>query len=64
MRLNIKTILSVVFVAVFALAVAHASDVPDIQKIDKILQQQEEILKQLAEIKSELNVVKIRATNS
>jgi type II secretory pathway component PulM len=34
-----------------------------IQKIDKILSNQEQILKDLSEIKSELQIVKVRATN-
>lgn len=33
------------------------------QKIDKILSNQEQILKDLSEIKSELQIVKVRATN-
>ena len=33
------------------------------QKIDKIISNQELILKNLAEIKSELQIVKVRATN-
>lgn len=32
-------------------------------KLDQILRNQEEILKKLGEIKSELQVVKVRATN-
>lgn len=40
-----------------------AEDGGFVQKIDKILSNQEQILKDLAEIKSELQIVKVRATN-
>ncbi len=40
---------------------AFAEEV-SVRKLDQILENQTEILKQLAEIKSELEIVKVRAT--
>jgi thermostable 8-oxoguanine DNA glycosylase len=59
-----KPFLSVVLVAVLAFYAAHANaEAPDGAKIDKILQQQEMILKNLAELKEEVRVVKVRVTS-
>ncbi len=41
----------------------RADDVQSNAKLDQVLQKQDEILKALSEIKEELQVVKIRASN-
>ena len=42
----------------------RADDLQNNVKLDQVLQKQDEILKTLAEIKDELQVVKIRASNN
>jgi uncharacterized protein YcnI len=60
-----KLALSIALVASLAFFAAHAhADAPDSAKLDKILHQQDQILKELAEIKSEVRIVKIRASST
>ena len=46
-----------------ALAPSVFAQEVSVRKLDQILENQTEILKQLAEIKSELQIVKVRATD-
>ncbi len=60
--LKIMVLLSIVFLCPVR---AHASDsVPsDInQKLDKVLENQSQILSELSDVKKELEIVKVRAT--
>ena len=56
-------IVSVLFLFVFSFSVRAWADGGDSQKLDRIIQNQNEILKELAEIKSQLEIVKVRASN-
>lgn len=59
------TLLTVVFLStlVFFPSQAWSNDAIQNQKLDQVLQKQDEILKALSDLKEELQVVKVRATN-
>ncbi len=56
-------LVSIVFLLVFSKSLALADDGVNSQKLDQVLQNQKEILQKLDEVKAELQIVKIRATN-
>lgn len=59
-----KPILSVLLVAVLAFFAARAyAQGPDGAKLDKIILQQEQIIKELLALKEEVRIVKIRASS-
>ena len=57
--------LSVIFsvLVIFSYQYLYAEDGSVLGKLDKIMESQTQILKDLSEIKAELQIVKVRATN-
>ena len=55
-------IISTLFLVVFFSTIALSARAEESEKLDRVLANQEQILSKLDEIKSELSVVKVRAT--
>jgi hypothetical protein len=59
-KITASTLLAI---ALFAALPARAEDSPSWDKIDRIMIRQDQILKELAEIKEELRIIKVRVSS-